>query len=91
VTTTRKALLGSGALSTKGLLRYSVKSAEKGGPTYRLAVRALDGRCHCECPHFAHRCAWASPTIDSPDAMLCKHLRTYRSEIQRDLETARNR
>jgi hypothetical protein len=65
----------------KGSLWCEIKSS--GNRYYRLAIRLVDGRCACECPHFQFRCRWSNPSIY--EGKVCKHLTPWLEFLKREL------
>lgn len=70
-----------GGVASNGVLRCRIKSFSD-RHDYEIGVRLYDGKVHCTCPHFEHRCAHHRPTLWS--TKLCKHLETYRSALIRE-------
>lgn len=83
---TTRALWGSGTPNKKGVIRYRVKSETRPGVTHIVAAQVGTARVHCTCEDFTNRCAKFKPSISF--GPVCKHIRTYKVAIIRDLSAA---
>ncbi|MGV3617931.1 MAG: hypothetical protein ACO1SV_21610 [Fimbriimonas sp.] len=83
---TNRALMGCGKPNRKGVIRYEIKSDDRPSVKHVVAAQVGTGRVHCTCEHFAAECARFNPIIGF--GPVCKHIRTYRQTILRELVAA---